>query len=426
MPLRRLLTSALAAVTALAATLLGASTATAATGTATRYVFTAFTNSSQSNMFVYTSSDATTFSTLKATAYTPPSGLVRDPSVLRAANGYYYVAYTNNWTGTSFGIARSKDLLNWSFVTTVEVGVAGTQETWAPEWFVDPADGSISIIVSLSSQPLSADTGFAPYRLRATDATLTSFGTATPLTGIGPNYIDTFVVRDGSTYYAFTKNETTKYIEVWTASSLGGRWTLTRSGNWAGWGTTLEGPTLTRLPSGAWRIFMDNYSSPGRYYTSDSTDLVSWTAKAELSGLSGVVRHGTVLRESVTTTTSQVLVGSQSGRCLTAPTAAGGQVTIEACTSSTRQLLSYSADGRLTVGGVCLDAKGQGTANGTVVTTWACNGGSNQAWTRNADGSYTGVQSGRCLDVTNQATAAGSPVTLFTCNGGSNQAWSFA
>jgi hypothetical protein len=46
------------------------------------YVFTAFTSASESNLYVYTSNDATNFNLLKGPAYTPPTGLIRDPSVI--------------------------------------------------------------------------------------------------------------------------------------------------------------------------------------------------------------------------------------------------------------------------------------------------------------------------------------------------------
>ncbi|PPQ70039.1 hypothetical protein CVT24_003806 [Panaeolus cyanescens] len=49
---------------------------------ASPYIFTAFTSASESNLYVYTSNDATNFSLLKGPAYTPPSGLIRDPSVI--------------------------------------------------------------------------------------------------------------------------------------------------------------------------------------------------------------------------------------------------------------------------------------------------------------------------------------------------------
>ncbi len=49
-------------------------------------------------------------------------------------------------------------------------------------------------------------------------------------------------------------------------------------------------------------------------------------------------------------------------------------------------------------GNKCLDANGQGTTNGTQVIIWDCNGGTNQQWNVNANGTITGVQSGLCLD----------------------------
>jgi hypothetical protein len=72
---------------------------------------------------------------------------------------------------------------------------------------------------------------------------------------------------------------------------------------------------------------------------------------------------------------------------------------------------------------MCLDAYQKKTAPGTVVDIYTCNGGTNQQWNLNSDGTVTGVQSGLCLDVTGAATANGSLVELYTCNGGSNQKW---
>jgi alpha-galactosidase len=58
-----------------------------------------------------------------------------------------------------------------------------------------------------------------------------------------------------------------------------------------------------------------------------------------------------------------------------------------------------------------------------VVAIWDCNGGTNQQWRFNADGTIVGVQSGLCLDVTANATANDTPVEIWTCNGGNNQKW---
>jgi hypothetical protein len=66
---------------------------------------------------------------------------------------------------------------------------------------------------------------------------------------------------------------------------------------------------------------------------------------------------------------------------------------------------------------------GAAQTNGTVTQIWDCNGGTNQQWNVNSNGTITGVQSGLCLDVTGASTANGAKVELWTCAGGSNQQW---
>jgi hypothetical protein len=310
---RRVLPSVLTLLIAVVATVLTPGAAHAA-GPAPHYLMTAFTNSSESNMYVYDSVNATTFNLVRANAYTPPSGLIRDPSVLRHTDGYYYLVYTTNWTGDTIGFARSADYVNWTFLRNVTVGLNGaTGSTWAPEWFRD-SDGSVHVIYSASTTGTAGQ--FRPYRITATNSALSSWSAPTPL-GIAANYIDSFVVKVGSTYHNFLKNETTKYIEHATATSLNGPWQFAGTGNWAGWGSGLEGPALTRLPDGRWRIYFDNYTG-GRYYYADSSNLTSFGAKVELPGLSGTARHFTVLREDVGDTTA-VPTGNRSLRSANFP-----------------------------------------------------------------------------------------------------------
>jgi hypothetical protein len=410
--------------------------------TATRYVFTAFTNSSESNMYVYTSTDAKNFTLLKGPAYTPPSGLIRDPSVLRAADGKYYVVYTTNWTGTTIGIASSTDLVNWAFVRNVPITVSGVQETWAPEWFVDPSNGSINVIVSLSTQPLSADAGFRPYLLTAQNSSFSSWSAPVALSGgfAGTNHIDTFVVRSGSTYHAFTKNESTKYIEHATATSLAGPYTFVGTGNWSGWGSTLEGPALTQLDDGTWRIYMDGYSQK-RYYYADSRDLTTWSAKTELpGGLSGFVRHGTVLHETVTTsgsgTFTSTAVAQHSSKCLDVPNGTmttGTQLQQWTCNGAGAQSFQFRPSGTAgnyaivnTGNNLCLDIASASTADGAAVIQWTCNGAADQTFTLRASGAayqLVAAHSGRCVDVSGVSTADGAKVVQWTCGTGANQLW---
>jgi glucose/arabinose dehydrogenase len=66
---------------------------------------------------------------------------------------------------------------------------------------------------------------------------------------------------------------------------------------------------------------------------------------------------------------------------------------------------------------------GQDTTAPAVVQIYTCNGGANQQWRVQSDGTIVGAQSGLCLDVTGAGKANSTRVGLWTCNGQSNQKW---
>ncbi len=262
------------------------------------FLMSAFTATSQNTLSLFTSNDGINFTSLGSEVYTPAKALLRDPSIMRAADGLYYVAYTTDWSGSTFGIAKSTDLKTWSHVADVPVALPGVTNVWAPEWFRD-RDGSLKLVVSLSKGGTQGP--FAAYALKALDASFVTFGAPQPMQGLEHNTIDTFVIQHEGQYVAFTKNETTKFIELATAPALEGPWTLQKTGDWAGWGGPSEGQALVPITGAdgkpGWRIYFDDYTTK-RYWYSDSFDgLQTWTAKRELGGVSGTVRHFTVLSE---------------------------------------------------------------------------------------------------------------------------------
>jgi endo-1,4-beta-xylanase len=115
------------------------------------------------------------------------------------------------------------------------------------------------------------------------------------------------------------------------------------------------------------------------------------------------------------------IVGSQSGRCIDVPNASqtnGTRVQLYDCHGQSNQQWTYTAGKQLTVyGNMCLDAAGSG--NTAAIQIYSCNGQTNQQWNVNANGTITGVQSGRCLDV--WGTANGQQVQLYDCSGQPNQ-----
>lgn len=130
-------------------------------------------------------------------------------------------------------MAKSTNLVDWTLHTTVTVPDTLITRTWAPEFFKDPRTGKTHIIVSLG-ETLS---DFEAFVYTATDDTFFNWGTPQLMVGIGPNYIDTFVVYKPEAdnysprYHAFSKNESAKYIEHATAHSITGPWTFVQTGN---------------------------------------------------------------------------------------------------------------------------------------------------------------------------------------------------
>ncbi|WP_433305906.1 arabinofuranosidase catalytic domain-containing protein [Actinoplanes sp. CA-030573] len=81
----------------------------------------------------------------------------------------------------------------------------------------------------------------------------------------------------------------------------------------------------------------------------------------------------------------------------------------------------HNSNGSLRTLGRCLDINGNGTANGTQVELWDCNGVGGQVFQQQADGSLRNPQSGRCLDAPNGATGNGTRLQIWDCNGSAAQ-----
>jgi Ricin-type beta-trefoil lectin domain len=82
--------------------------------------------------------------------------------------------------------------------------------------------------------------------------------------------------------------------------------------------------------------------------------------------------------------------------------------------------------GKVTSGvstGKCVDVRQSGTANGTAVQLYDCNGTGAQVWTHSLNGKTILTALGKCLDVTGGSSSAGTKVELWDCNTGSNQEW---
>jgi hypothetical protein len=71
----------------------------------------------------------------------------------------------------------------------------------------------------------------------------------------------------------------------------------------------------------------------------------------------------------------------------------------------------------------CLDVSAAGTANGTKVQLWTCNGTAAQNWQAQANGTVKNPNSNKCLDVSANSSADGQQIHIWDCHNGANQIW---
>ena len=98
------------------------------------------------------------------------------------------------------------------------------------------------------------------------------------------------------------------------------------------------------------------------------------------------------------------------------------QLQVHACTNGTNERWTRQANGEITVynGTKCLDAFGFGKTNGTRVVIHDCLGNTNQQWLFFSDGTIRGVDSHLCLDADLYNP---QNLQLWSCGGGNNQKW---
>ena len=253
------------------------------------YLMPGFTAASSGKLSLFASADGVTFTTLASETYTAPERMLRDPSIIRHSDGYYYLVYASSENGAAFGTARSRDLKSWQKMGEIKVAASGFAKARAPEWLRDK-DGTLKLVVSLSSN------GAAGAYILEPSAGFSQWSEPKPLAGL-QGYVDSFIVASDKGYAAFARNQQTGYIELASAQSLTGPWTVEKKGDWAGWGQGRAGQAVVRLPGGGWRIYFEEEGGRHAWYSDSQDNFASWTPRKELGGVSGIVRDFSVLAE---------------------------------------------------------------------------------------------------------------------------------
>jgi predicted alpha-1,2-mannosidase len=116
-----------------------------------------------------------------------------------------------------------------------------------------------------------------------------------------------------------------------------------------------------------------------------------------------------------------------AGKCVDVDhsgTADGTKIDLYTCNGTNAQNWTVPGDGTLRAFGKCIDVTKSGVANDTLVQLYGCNNSGAQEWTYIAStGALLNPESGKCLDDPRSTTTDGTQLQIYTCNGGANQRW---
>ncbi|MFC4210279.1 glycoside hydrolase family 43 protein [Pedobacter lithocola] len=273
------------------------------------YLFAYFKDNGQDGLHFAYSMDAYNWTALKndesfLTPTVSKDKLMRDPCILRGADGLFHMVWTVSWKSNGIGYANSKDLINWSeqqFLPVMEKE-EGVGNSWAPEITYDKKTKTYMIYWS------STIKGKFPETLLKKDDTnnnriyyvttkdFKNFSPTKLLYEPGFNVIDASIVNDNNRFILFLKDETRepvqKNIKIAFSDNLTGPYSNASApitGNfWA------EGPASVKIGN-EWLVYFDKYTQH-KYGAIKSTDLQNWVDVSDKISLPKGLRHGTIFK----------------------------------------------------------------------------------------------------------------------------------
>jgi GH25 family lysozyme M1 (1,4-beta-N-acetylmuramidase) len=113
------------------------------------------------------------------------------------------------------------------------------------------------------------------------------------------------------------------------------------------------------------------------------------------------------------------LASGLAGNCLTdkgGSTTNGNPIVTADCAGASSQKWTIESNETIHVDGKCLDVKGKGTANGTLVDLWTCTSGDvAQDWTITSSGELVNPHANRCLTDPGDSTSGTTQAEIETC-----------
>jgi hypothetical protein len=273
------------------------------------YVFCYFKGNSADGLHLATSTNGLKWQALKGdSSFLKPAvandKLMRDPCIIRGADGLFHMVWTVSWNDKGIGYASSKDLISWSEQQFLPLMAAepGARNTWAPEVTYDAKSKDYMIYWASTIKgrfPAVDSTAEAGYNHRIYYTTTKDFKKFAPtklLFDPGFNSIDATILPYGKKFIMFLKDETLKpvqkNIKIAYANKLTGPYKMEgdkiTGDYWA------EGPTALQIGK-QWIVYFDKYRNH-KYGAVTSTDLKTWTDISNQIQLPLGIRHGTVFK----------------------------------------------------------------------------------------------------------------------------------
>lgn len=278
------------------------------------YLFTYFTKNGEDGLHLAWSADGYNWERLNGgKPYLTPtvgkSKLMRDPCVVRAADGTFHLVWTSGWNENNIGYASTKDFITWSAQKEIPVMAhePTVRNSWAPEVAFDAKRGEY-IIFWASTIPgrftATAGSSETDYNHRMYYTTTKDFTTFAPTQlyyDPGFSVIDATLLHADGRHYLIIKDETRtpprKYLQIAAGDDVRGPFSplsapFTPPGLW------VEGPTALKVGAD-YLLYFDAYQTK-HYGLMRSRDLKSWenvTDRLKLpdEGTPVRPRHGTVI-----------------------------------------------------------------------------------------------------------------------------------
>jgi hypothetical protein len=238
----------------------------------------------------------------------PFSDVVRDPTIV-FANGCYWVAHTsgNYGKGNTFGLVKSTDLLNWTFVVSVDATLPGAtdQLTWNPVFFED-GDGSIHATIAISptgGSQYNPVPNMRVHEIHPVNADWTQWSTPVPLDLPDSNTNEGWIWKEADTYHiAYISFSRSGQLIHATSKNLVSGW---GSDKVLGYGSQ-EGPMILPKPGGGYRLYLEGGNSIGTgYKTCDFDETLSNPTPQTLVNATVPMRNGKICAAHGTMTFSQ-------------------------------------------------------------------------------------------------------------------------